>query len=106
MLICVAIAAAAEDTAGRLLGESRSWKIFINFVSQALEIGRKDPFGKSVMKHPYLHILPSVQPPTLKLLGERVDNVTKHTQHECRALSWAASMFFFAGALPSWQRER
>lgn len=53
MLIRVAIVAAAEDTAGRLLGESRSWKILINFVSQALEICRKDPFERSVMKHLY-----------------------------------------------------
>lgn len=70
MLIRVTIAAAGEDTAGRLLRESRSWKIFINFVSQALEICRKDSFERSVMKHLYLHVLPFVQPPTLKCLGE------------------------------------
>lgn len=56
MLIRVAIVAAAEDTAGRLLRESRSWKIFINFISQALEICRKDLFEKSVMKHLYVHV--------------------------------------------------
>jgi len=88
MLVHVAIAAAAEDTAGRLLGESRGWKIFINFVSQALEICRKDPFERSIMKHVCLHILPSFQPPTLKCLG---GSVTR-TQHEFRALPWAASL--------------
>lgn len=55
MLIRVAIVAAAEDTAGCLLRESRSWKIFINFISEALEIFRKDLFESSVMKHLYLH---------------------------------------------------
>lgn len=91
MLIRVAIVAAAEDTAGRLLRESRSWKIFINFISQALEICRKDLF-ESVMKHLYLHVFAFVQSPLLKHLGERVTGATKHTQHECCALSWTAKL--------------
>lgn len=71
MLICVAIAAAAEDTAGRLLGESRSWKIFINFVSQSLEICRKDPFERSVMKLLYLLAHSSLCPATNSKMSGR-----------------------------------
>lgn len=70
MLIRVAIAAAAEDTAGRLLRESRGWKMFINFISQVLEICRNDLFERSVMKPLYLRVF-ALSSTTSKTFGGR-----------------------------------